>query len=150
MKNQNGFTLIELMIVIAIIGILAAIALPAYQNYTARAQVTEAINVLSGLKGAVVENYSDKAICPDNQSNARFGIAIEPTIKGSYIDSVRAQAGSTDDTCLIAAKFKATKVATVLQNKTVTLKMKATDGGFEWTCYSDTLSGEYLPASCRQ
>lgn len=149
MKSQKGFTLIELMIVIAIIGILAAIALPAYQNYTARAQVTEGINILSGLKGAVIENYSDKAECPDNETNARFGIAIEPNIKGSYIDSVRAQAGTTPETCLVTGKFKATGVASAIAGKTVTLKMEATEGGSEWSCYSDDLSGEYLPAACR-
>ncbi|MGH8755147.1 MAG: pilin, partial [Burkholderiales bacterium] len=61
---QKGFTLIELMIVVAIIGILAAVAIPAYQDYTARAQVTEAVGLLSGGKTPMAEYYADKGVWP--------------------------------------------------------------------------------------
>ena len=62
MKKQQGFTLIELMIVVAIIGILAAIAIPAYQDYTIRAQVSEGLNLAGGAKAAVTEFYQDRAL----------------------------------------------------------------------------------------
>ncbi len=69
MNAQKGFTLIELMIVVAIIGILAAIAIPAYQDYIARSQVSEAMELASGLKGAVAETFSQDATCPTNGTN---------------------------------------------------------------------------------
>ncbi len=146
---QKGFSLIELMIVIAIIGVLAAIALPAYQDYVARSQVTEGLNVLTGLKGAVVENYESSGICSDNSQNSRFGISIEPTIKGSYIDSVRAQAGDASNKCKITAKFKTSGVSADIQAKTITLNMESTSGGSVWDCYSDDIDGKYLPSNCR-
>ncbi|HEZ9712384.1 TPA: pilin, partial [Neisseria gonorrhoeae] len=83
---QKGFTLIELMIVIAIVGILAAVALPAYQDYTARAQVSEAILLAEGQKSAVTEYYLNNGKWPANNGDA--GVASPADIKGKYVESV--------------------------------------------------------------
>ncbi|EPI7661742.1 pilin, partial [Neisseria gonorrhoeae] len=84
---QKGFTLIELMIVIAIVGILAAVALPAYQDYTARAQVSEAILLAEGQKSAVTEYYLNNGEWPKDNDSA--GVASPPSdIKGKYVESV--------------------------------------------------------------
>ncbi|EMU0637313.1 pilin [Neisseria gonorrhoeae] len=83
---QKGFTLIELMIVIAIVGILAAVALPAYQDYTARAQVSEAILLAEGQKSAVTEYYLNNGKWPEN--NDKAGVASPGEIKGKYVESV--------------------------------------------------------------
>ncbi|EPI7534415.1 pilin, partial [Neisseria gonorrhoeae] len=89
---QKGFTLIELMIVIAIVGILAAVALPAYQDYTARAQVSEAILLAEGQKSAVTEYYLNHGIWPANNTSA--GVASSPTdIKGKYVQKVEVNNG---------------------------------------------------------
>ncbi|ENY0157553.1 pilin, partial [Neisseria gonorrhoeae] len=89
---QKGFTLIELMIVIAIVGILAAVALPAYQDYTARAQVSEAILLAEGQKSAVTEYYLNHGKWPEN--NASAGVASSPTdIKGKYVKEVEVKNG---------------------------------------------------------
>ena len=88
---QKGFTLIELMIVIAIIGILAVIALPAYQDYTARAQVSEAITLMEGQKSAIVEYYADKGDWP--KDNKAAGIAAATDIKGKYVAKVNVADG---------------------------------------------------------
>ncbi|ENZ8765756.1 pilin, partial [Neisseria gonorrhoeae] len=89
---QKGFTLIELMIVIAIVGILAAVALPAYQDYTARAQVSEAILLAEGQKSAVTEYYLNHGEWPEN--NDKAGVASSPTdIKGKYVKSVTVAKG---------------------------------------------------------
>ncbi|ENX9049879.1 pilin, partial [Neisseria gonorrhoeae] len=89
---QKGFTLIELMIVIAIVGILAAVALPAYQDYTARAQVSEAILLAEGQKSAVTEYYPNNGEWPKDNDSA--GVASSPTdIKGKYVKSVTVAKG---------------------------------------------------------
>ncbi|HFB1036499.1 TPA: pilin, partial [Neisseria gonorrhoeae] len=88
---QKGFTLIELMIVIAIVGILAAVALPAYQDYTARAQVSEAILLAEGQKSAVTEYYLNNGIWPSDNSAA--GVASSSSIKGKYVKSVTVAKG---------------------------------------------------------
>ncbi|HEZ5188804.1 TPA: pilin, partial [Neisseria meningitidis] len=88
---QKGFTLIELMIVIAIVGILAAVALPAYQDYTARAQVSEAILLAEGQKSAVTEYYLNHGIWPGDNTSA--GVATSSKIKGKYVEKVEVAKG---------------------------------------------------------
>ncbi|ENW4842269.1 pilin, partial [Neisseria gonorrhoeae] len=92
---QKGFTLIELMIVIAIVGILAAVALPAYQDYTARAQVSEAILLAEGQKSAVTEYYLNNGKWPAD--NGAAGVASASTIKGKYVQKVEVAKGVVTD-----------------------------------------------------
>ncbi|EMT6713656.1 pilin [Neisseria gonorrhoeae] len=91
---QKGFTLIELMIVIAIVGILAAVALPAYQDYTARAQVSEAILLAEGQKSAVTEYYLNHGEWPKDNTSA--GVASPPpTSKANMLKALRSKTASS-------------------------------------------------------
>ncbi|MFC2506383.1 MAG: pilin [Kingella sp. (in: b-proteobacteria)] len=150
MKKNQGFTLIELMVVIAIIGILAAIALPAYQDYTARAQVSEAVSMMGGLKAAVTETYSNSAECPINLTEAKFGMASAPKIVGRYVASIQGATGSGGATCELIATFKSKDVAQPLQGKKIKLSMTTKDGSDMWECSSDGIAAVYLPSSCRK
>ncbi|ENX7179082.1 pilin [Neisseria gonorrhoeae] len=99
---QKGFTLIELMIVIAIVGILAAVALPAYQDYTARAQVSEAILLAEGQKSAVTEYYLNHGEWPED--NASAGVASPPpTSKANMLKALRSKKASLPPKCFQAA-----------------------------------------------
>jgi type IV pilus assembly protein PilA len=88
---QKGFTLIELMIVVAIIGILAAIAIPAYQDYTIRSQVTEGLNLAGAAKAAVAESFAQTGVWPAN--NTAAGVDVAANITGKYVTSVGINAG---------------------------------------------------------
>ncbi len=149
-KNmQGGFTLIELMIVVAIIAILAAIALPAYQNYLARSQMSEALTLAGGLKTNVSEIFADKGTCPAN-TTAADGIDAAADIKGKYVDNV-ATGGTAATTggCTIVATMKSSGVATGIQGATLTLTLSNADKGSNvWTCTSNA-NAKYLPAACR-
>ena len=148
--NISGFTLIELMIVIAIIGILAAIALPAYQSYTARAQVSEAISLMDGLKSSVADNYFNSMICADNQTVNHFGIAQRSRISGNYVESIHTRVATDPNyNCEMLATFKSTDAAAPIRGKTVLLSMKIVDGGTVWNCSSSDLANEFLPTACR-
>ena len=142
MNAQKGFTLIELMIVVAIIGILAAIAIPAYQDYIARSQMSEAMTLTSGLKGAVSETFSQDGTCP---TNGQAGIATATAIKGKYVAQV-ATAGAAP-ACTITATMATTGVSTGIQGKTLALTMSNNGGSLEWTCSSNA-EQKYLPKAC--
>ncbi|HGP7237607.1 TPA: pilin, partial [Neisseria gonorrhoeae] len=123
---QKGFTLIELMIVIAIVGILAAVALPAYQDYTARAQVSEAILLAEGQKSAVTEYYLNHGIWPENNDSA--GVASPSDIKGKYVESVTVTNG------VVTAKMKSDGVNKEIQGKRLSLWAKRQAGSVKWFC----------------
>ncbi|HFB1026749.1 TPA: pilin, partial [Neisseria gonorrhoeae] len=118
---QKGFTLIELMIVIAIVGILAAVALPAYQDYTARAQVSEAILLAEGQKSAVTEYYLNNGEWPENNTSA--GVASSATdIKGKYVKEVKVENG------VVTAKMLSSGVNNEIKGKRLSLWAKRQDG----------------------
>ncbi|HFA4806931.1 TPA: pilin, partial [Neisseria gonorrhoeae] len=123
---QKGFTLIELMIVIAIVGILAAVALPAYQDYTARAQVSEAILLAEGQKSAVTEYYLNHGKWPENNDSA--GVASSDKIKGKYVQSVTVANG------VVTAEMKSDGVNKEIQGKKLSLWAKREAGSVKWFC----------------
>ncbi|EMU2712078.1 pilin [Neisseria gonorrhoeae] len=124
---QKGFTLIELMIVIAIVGILAAVALPAYQDYTARAQVSEAILLAEGQKSAVTEYYLNNGKWPAN--NGAAGVASTPTdIKGKYVQKVEVNNG------VVTAQMNPSGVNKEIKNKKLSLWAKRQAGSVKWFC----------------
>lgn len=142
---QKGFTLIELMIVIAIVGILAAVALPAYQDYTARAQMSEALTLAEGQKSAVVEYYSDNGTFPANNTSA--GIAASNTITGKYVATVNVSGNAS--TATITSTMKSSGVNNDIKGKTLTLEGKQNSGSFSWECKKGTVDDKFLPSSCR-
>ncbi|HFC4767872.1 TPA: pilin, partial [Neisseria gonorrhoeae] len=123
---QKGFTLIELMIVIAIVGILAAVALPAYQDYTARAQVSEAILLAEGQKSAVTEYYLNNGKWPEN--NASAGVASSSSIKGKYVQKVEVNNG------VVTATMASSNVNKEIKDKKLSLWAKREDGSVKWFC----------------
>ena len=151
MNAQKGFTLIELMIVVAIIGILAAIAIPAYQDYIARAQMSEALTLSSGLKTAVTEVSSQTNTCPVN-TTAVDGIAAAADIKGKYVASVTtggaAGTGGAAPTCTITALMQTANVSAGISGKNLVLTMVPSNGSVDWKCTSNA-DKKYLPKSCQ-
>ncbi|HEZ8076148.1 TPA: pilin, partial [Neisseria gonorrhoeae] len=123
---QKGFTLIELMIVIAIVGILAAVALPAYQDYTARAQVSEAILLAEGQKSAVTEYYLNHGIWPENNTSA--GVANPTEIKGKYVKEVEVNNG------VVTATMASSNVNKEIKDKKLSLWARRENGSVKWFC----------------
>ena len=142
MKKQSGFTLIELMIVVAIIAILAAIALPAYQDYVARSQVSEAASLASGARTAVAEQYANVGSF-GSITNTTAGLAASGSIEGRYVSQVNVAGGVVSATMGNEASQKVSGV----------LAFSPIDrgGSIEWTCNSatTTIQEKYLPSSCR-
>ena len=139
MKKQQGFTLIELMIVVAIIGILAAIAIPAYQDYTIRAQVSEGLNLTGGAKAAVTEYSMDTGRWPTD--NAFAGLSAAGDISGKYTTQVAVLAG-------VVTVTYGNDAHALIVGSTLVMTPTTNPGSVEWVC-SSAMADKHLPAACR-
>ena len=146
MKNQKGFTLIELMIVVAIIAILAAIAISQYQDYVIRSQVSEGSSLADGVKTAVGEFYNNRGRFPP--SNVSAGLALSKSIKGEYVSSVSIASTATG---VIQAYYQGAKANTKLSGKYIQFSAIPNAGSIEWHCKSDVTAAmpqKWCPSSC--
>ena len=144
MKNtQKGFTLIELMIVVAIIAILAAIAIPAYQDYLIRTQASEGVTMMDGAKVGVTEFFANTGRLPGD--NASAGLPSNTSIAGKYVAQV------TVDDGLVTSQFNTTAANTAIQGKQIELSPATTNGVVVWACHpgATPVAAKYLPTTCR-
>lgn len=142
-RRTAGFTLIELMIVVAIIAILAAIAIPAYQNYLIRAQVSEGVSLATAAKAGVWDFTANTGRFPP--SNLSAGLAQPASISGIYVSSVNVTNG------LVKVAFNGPKTNVLISNQVLVFSPTTGAGSIQWTCASanTTIPGQYLPSVCR-
>ncbi|MGQ0586368.1 MAG: pilin [Gammaproteobacteria bacterium] len=150
MKKQHGFTLIELMIVVAIIGILAAIAIPAYQDYIARSQVSEGVQLLGGGKTPLAEFYADQGRWPAAADS------VMGTLAGKYVAVIAYAAAptpsDTNPALQLQATFRLSGVSRLIQGASMT--HATTNGGRTWACgttgvTTSAIGNKFLPGACR-
>ena len=140
-KNQRGFTLIELMIVVAVIGILSSIAIPAYQDYTIRAQISEGIVLAGAARVALMEYFLDYGDWPNN--NVKAGLANQNDIEGKYVKSVKVKDNE------IEIMF-GNDAHNVIFNKKITMTAQESLGVIRWVCASaGAIPERHLPQGCR-
>lgn len=140
-KAQKGFTLIELMIAVAIVGILSAVALPAYQDYTIRAQVTEGVSLAGGAKAFVAEYHSNKGDFPDADAAAEY-----PGATGKYVSEV-----TIGEDGVITATFGGDANSNISGEAITLTPTVESNGNLSWECAAaaETMEAKYLPSSCK-
>ncbi|WP_351019562.1 pilin [Shewanella sp. AC91-MNA-CIBAN-0169] len=139
-KNVKGFTLIELMIVVAIIGILAAIALPAYQDYTGKAQASEAVSLAAAAKTEIASFYQSEGNYPTTASTPK---AADLAVTGTY-----GTLAVTPITGAIIVTMNSTGVTADLRGKKITMTPSIANGAFKWTCTTDIVKKNLNPKNC--
>ncbi|WP_447044031.1 pilin [Vreelandella sp. H-I2] len=148
--KQGGFTLIELMIVVAIIGVLASLAVPQYQNYVGRAQVSEALSLMSPAKTAISEYYITRGEFPT--TNEQAGLSEPAQMSGKYVASVDVSPGEAGVTVIT---MKSDSVVTELKGKTLVFEPSGeNDGVVNWECRTgggtaSQIPAKFLPSQCR-
>ena len=143
-QMQKGFTLIELMIVIAIIGILAAIAIPAYKDYTIRSKVSEGLDLSFSAKVAVSETYFSKGRFLV-ASNSSYGLPLAASISGDYVSSIAIGASG-----LITITYNDQLGGSPTANsKTIELNPGPNQGSITWDCTGGNQEAKYRPSECR-
>lgn len=138
--RQEAFTLVEIMIVIAIIGILAMIAVPAYKDFTVRSKISEGLSLASGAKTSVIEYYQTQGNWPTD--NAIAGLPSAEHISGEYVHSVAIQGNQ------VVVTFGAGAGEALTGHDLI---MTATDnsGSISWNCHADKIENKFLPPTCR-
>lgn len=144
MSKQRGFTLIEMMIVVSIIGILAAIAIPAYQDYVARSQMSEAVELLAGAKTPMAEFYSTNGRWPSAP------LSVMGLTSGRYTSTISMSGpNSTVLAQTLTATMKAAGSAVNKHLAGTTITMSTPDAGVRWSCAAGTVATKYVPGACR-
>jgi type IV pilus assembly protein PilA len=139
-RSATGFTLIELMIVVAIIAILAAIAMPAYQDYVIRSQISEGVVLGDAARLAVWDFYANHGGYPTNNLSA--GLAQATSITGNYVVSLSVAGG------VATAKF-GNQANVAISGSTILLSPNTNPAAIRWRCKSVTIPDKYLPTVCR-